>query len=139
MSRCFDIHLWIRFTPNAAVLFVDVAIQPEVRFIAKQNSLMKSSKIGRPDWTTSEPAVAVICQKSYLKCLCDRLLTNVALQNNTRAIGDGPRDFGQPSSYEEDIPVYKYPRHANERTESSDTKPAAHRAFLSGPVSNPFL
>ncbi|GFX38246.1 mariner transposase [Trichonephila clavipes] len=31
--------------------------------------LEKSSKIGRPDWTTSEPAVAVICQKSYLKCL----------------------------------------------------------------------
>ncbi|GFX82347.1 hypothetical protein TNCV_2870281 [Trichonephila clavipes] len=28
-------------TPNAAVLFVDVAIQPEVRFIFKQNSLMK--------------------------------------------------------------------------------------------------
>ncbi|GFV23033.1 hypothetical protein TNCV_729841 [Trichonephila clavipes] len=28
--------LWISFTPNAAVLFVDVAIQPEVRFIAKQ-------------------------------------------------------------------------------------------------------
>ncbi|GFW82696.1 DUF4817 domain-containing protein [Trichonephila clavipes] len=27
----------------------------------------KSSKIGRADWTTSEPAVAVICQKSYLK------------------------------------------------------------------------
>ncbi|GFW80017.1 transposase [Trichonephila clavipes] len=24
----------------------------------------KSSKIGRPDWTTSDPAVAVICQKS---------------------------------------------------------------------------
>ncbi|GFX09918.1 hypothetical protein TNCV_3565961 [Trichonephila clavipes] len=34
--------LVISFTPNAAVLFVDVAIQPEVRrFIAKQNSLMK--------------------------------------------------------------------------------------------------
>ncbi|GFT78424.1 uncharacterized protein TNCV_982001 [Trichonephila clavipes] len=29
--------------------------------------LENSSKIGRPDWTTSEPAVAVICQKSYLK------------------------------------------------------------------------
>ncbi|GFV68607.1 uncharacterized protein TNCV_2710221 [Trichonephila clavipes] len=28
----------------------------------------KSSKIGRPDWTTSEPAVAVLCQKSYVKC-----------------------------------------------------------------------
>ncbi|GFW40641.1 hypothetical protein TNCV_4824771 [Trichonephila clavipes] len=25
----FDIHLWIGFTPNAAVLFLDVAIQPE--------------------------------------------------------------------------------------------------------------
>ncbi|GFT32769.1 hypothetical protein TNCV_2443681 [Trichonephila clavipes] len=33
--------LVISFTPYAAVLFVDVAIQPEVRFIAKQNSLMK--------------------------------------------------------------------------------------------------
>ncbi|GFU22290.1 uncharacterized protein TNCV_4856311 [Trichonephila clavipes] len=33
----------------------------------------KSSKIGRPDWTTSEPAVAVICQKSYLKCNAIRL------------------------------------------------------------------
>ncbi|GFX84419.1 putative LOC100569746 [Trichonephila clavipes] len=33
----------------------------------------KSSKIVRPDWTTSEPAVAVICQKSYLKCNATRL------------------------------------------------------------------
>ncbi|GFV77253.1 DUF4817 domain-containing protein [Trichonephila clavipes] len=33
----------------------------------------KSSKIGRLDWTTSEPAVAVICQKSYLKCNATRL------------------------------------------------------------------
>ncbi|GFW31848.1 transposable element Tc3 transposase [Trichonephila clavipes] len=33
----------------------------------------KSSKIGRPDWTTSEPAVSVICQKSYLKCNATRL------------------------------------------------------------------
>ncbi|GFV85906.1 hypothetical protein TNCV_1422091 [Trichonephila clavipes] len=41
-----DIHLWISFTPNAAVLFVDVAIQPEVRFIAKQNSLMKIGNNG---------------------------------------------------------------------------------------------
>ncbi|GFT60098.1 hypothetical protein TNCV_2687621 [Trichonephila clavipes] len=34
------------FTPNAAVLFVDVAVQPEVRFIAKQNSLMKIGNNG---------------------------------------------------------------------------------------------
>ncbi|GFT18326.1 putative DD41D transposase [Trichonephila clavipes] len=33
----------------------------------------KSSKIGRPDWTTSEPAVAVLCHKSYLKCNATRL------------------------------------------------------------------
>ncbi|GFT68928.1 putative transposable element [Trichonephila clavipes] len=30
----------------------------------------KSSKIGRPDWTTS---VAVLCQKSYLKCNATRV------------------------------------------------------------------
>ncbi|GFV58879.1 uncharacterized protein TNCV_1825871 [Trichonephila clavipes] len=35
--------------------------------------LEKSSKIGRPDWTTSEPAVAVLFQKSYLKCNTTRL------------------------------------------------------------------
>ncbi|GFW90552.1 uncharacterized protein TNCV_565901 [Trichonephila clavipes] len=40
------VHLWISFTPNAAVLFVDVDIEPEVRFIAKQNSLMKIGNNG---------------------------------------------------------------------------------------------
>ncbi|GFU41349.1 uncharacterized protein TNCV_3011681 [Trichonephila clavipes] len=35
--------------------------------------LENSSKIGRPDWTTSEPAMAVLCQKSYLKCNATRL------------------------------------------------------------------
>ncbi|GFV24644.1 putative LOC100569746 [Trichonephila clavipes] len=35
--------------------------------------LEKSSKIGRPDWTTSEPTVSVLCQKSYLKCNAIRL------------------------------------------------------------------
>ncbi|GFU29094.1 adhesion G protein-coupled receptor B2 [Trichonephila clavipes] len=38
--------LVVSFTPNAAVLFVDVAIQPEVCFIAKQNSLMKIGNNG---------------------------------------------------------------------------------------------
>ncbi|GFU84741.1 transposable element Tc3 transposase [Trichonephila clavipes] len=33
----------------------------------------KSSKIGCPDWTTSEPAVEVLCQKSYLKCNATKL------------------------------------------------------------------
>ncbi|GFV29939.1 hypothetical protein TNCV_1819871 [Trichonephila clavipes] len=44
------VTLWpssfLNFTPNAAVLFVDVAIQP-VRFIAKQNSLMKIGNNGQ--------------------------------------------------------------------------------------------
>ncbi|GFU64179.1 putative DD41D transposase [Trichonephila clavipes] len=35
--------------------------------------LEKSSKIGLPDRTTSEPAVAVLCQKPYLKCNVTRL------------------------------------------------------------------
>ncbi|GFV67564.1 transposable element Tcb1 transposase [Trichonephila clavipes] len=34
--------------------------------------LEKVIEIGRPDWTTSEPAVAVICQKSYLKFTAKR-------------------------------------------------------------------
>ncbi|GFW44975.1 hypothetical protein TNCV_4512891 [Trichonephila clavipes] len=32
-----------------------------------------SSKIRRLDWTTSEPAVAVVCQTPYLKCNATRL------------------------------------------------------------------
>ncbi|GFX96896.1 putative DD41D transposase [Trichonephila clavipes] len=35
--------------------------------------LEKSSKIGRPDWTIFEPAMTVICQKSYIKCNATRL------------------------------------------------------------------
>ncbi|GFT20119.1 DUF4817 domain-containing protein [Trichonephila clavipes] len=35
--------------------------------------LEKVIEIGRPDWTTSEPAVAVKCQKSYLKCNATKL------------------------------------------------------------------
>ncbi|GFT29327.1 hypothetical protein TNCV_756931 [Trichonephila clavipes] len=49
----FPIHLWISFTPNAAVLFVDVAIQPEVRFIAKQDLLMKIGKRAISFWAHS--------------------------------------------------------------------------------------
>ncbi|GFT15010.1 uncharacterized protein TNCV_4315971 [Trichonephila clavipes] len=35
--------------------------------------LEKSSEIGRPDWITCEPAVVVLCQKSYFKCNATRL------------------------------------------------------------------
>ncbi|GFX41084.1 zinc finger protein [Trichonephila clavipes] len=44
----------------------------------------KSSKIGRPDWTTSEPAVAVLCQKSYLKYDHDSLA--VLVTNSLRSV-----------------------------------------------------
>ncbi|GFW96918.1 uncharacterized protein TNCV_2160531 [Trichonephila clavipes] len=37
----------------------------EDKWIYGHKCWKKSSKIGRPDWTTSEPAVTVICQKSY--------------------------------------------------------------------------
>ncbi|GFW66205.1 uncharacterized protein TNCV_1711041 [Trichonephila clavipes] len=40
----------------------------------------KSSKIGRPDWTTSEPAVAVLCQKSYLKIIFRLLSTRLSFE-----------------------------------------------------------
>ncbi|GFV43182.1 hypothetical protein TNCV_4174311 [Trichonephila clavipes] len=42
--------------------------------------LEKTSKIGRPDWTTSEPVVAVLCQKSYLKF---KYTTSPSLKNKS--------------------------------------------------------
>ncbi|GFX53941.1 histone-lysine N-methyltransferase SETMAR [Trichonephila clavipes] len=62
----------------------------------------KSSKIGRPDWTTAEPAVAVIRQKSYLKwetnganCHTDRVGNKVPRQFRTiemaRCLGNWSR------------------------------------------------
>ncbi|GFU31393.1 hypothetical protein TNCV_642941 [Trichonephila clavipes] len=39
-------HTLVDWLSKCAVLFVDVAIQPEVRFIAKQNSLMKIGNNG---------------------------------------------------------------------------------------------
>ncbi|GFS92007.1 transposable element Tc3 transposase [Trichonephila clavipes] len=41
--------------------------------VIRPQMLKKSLKIGRPVWTTSEPAVVVLCQKSYLKCNAIRL------------------------------------------------------------------
>ncbi|GFX68511.1 DDE_3 domain-containing protein [Trichonephila clavipes] len=47
---------------------------------------IRPSKIGRPDWTTSEPAVAVLFQKSYLKLMPQEYLSNkknLCQSNNT--------------------------------------------------------
>ncbi|GFW28442.1 alpha-2 adrenergic receptor [Trichonephila clavipes] len=76
MSRCFDIHLWIRFTPNAAVLFVDVAIQPEVRFIAKQNSFMKIGNNGNlvlGPFDESTPCLMIVLMNCQTKLRINHL------------------------------------------------------------------
>ncbi|GFV52352.1 adhesion G protein-coupled receptor B2 [Trichonephila clavipes] len=86
MERCFDIHLWISFTPNAAVLFVDVAIQPEVRFIAKQNSLMKIGNNGNlvlGSFDESTPCLIIF--KIYFFCIVAIILRSIVcilLKNN---------------------------------------------------------
>ncbi|GFS48564.1 hypothetical protein TNCV_309901 [Trichonephila clavipes] len=72
----FDIHLWISFTPNAAVLFVDVAIQPEVRFLAKQNSLMKirnNSNLVLGPFDESTPCLMIVLMNCQTKLRINHL------------------------------------------------------------------
>ncbi|GFU22372.1 uncharacterized protein TNCV_5139371 [Trichonephila clavipes] len=76
MLRCFDIHLWISFTSKAAVLFVDVAIQPEVRFIAKQNSLMKIGNNGNlvlGPFDESTPCLMIVLMNCQTKLRINHL------------------------------------------------------------------
>ncbi|GFX96131.1 adhesion G protein-coupled receptor B2 [Trichonephila clavipes] len=88
MSRCFDIHLWISFTPNAAVLFVDVAIQPEVRFIAKQNLLMKIGNNGNlvlGPFDESTPCLMIVLMNCQTKLRINHLaaVKSVAILEKT--------------------------------------------------------
>ncbi|GFU80738.1 alpha-2 adrenergic receptor [Trichonephila clavipes] len=72
----FDIHLWISFTLNVAVLFVDVAIQPEVRFIAKQNSLMKignNSHLVLGPFDESTPCLMIVLMNCQTKLRINHL------------------------------------------------------------------
>ncbi|GFV95973.1 alpha-2 adrenergic receptor [Trichonephila clavipes] len=69
-------HLWISFIPNAAVLFVDVAIQPEVRFMAKQNSLMEIGKNGNlalGPFDESTPCLMIVLMKCQTKLRINHL------------------------------------------------------------------
>ncbi|GFX37266.1 adhesion G protein-coupled receptor B2 [Trichonephila clavipes] len=69
-------HLWISVTPNAAVLFVDVAIQPEVRFIAKQNSLMKIGNNGNlvlGPFDESTPCLMIVLMNCQTKLRINHL------------------------------------------------------------------
>ncbi|GFV49136.1 histone-lysine N-methyltransferase SETMAR [Trichonephila clavipes] len=69
-------HLWISFTPNAAVLFVDVAIQPEVHLIAKQNSLMKIGNNGNlvlGPFDESTPCLMIVLMNCQTKLRINHL------------------------------------------------------------------
>ncbi|GFW82885.1 putative DD41D transposase [Trichonephila clavipes] len=84
--------MWISFTPNAAVLFVDVAIQPEVRFIAKQNSLMKIGNNGNlvlGPFDESTPCLMIVLMNCQTKLRINHLtaVKSVAiLENNLVAL-----------------------------------------------------
>ncbi|GFV99265.1 alpha-2 adrenergic receptor [Trichonephila clavipes] len=80
-------HLWISFTPNAAVLFVNVAIQPEVRFIAKQNSLMKIGNNGYlvlGPFDESTPCLMIVLMNCQTKLRMNHLtaVKSVAILEN---------------------------------------------------------
>ncbi|GFU06655.1 alpha-2 adrenergic receptor [Trichonephila clavipes] len=95
----FDIHLWISFTPNAAVLFVDVAIQPKEHFIAKQNSLMKIGNNGNfvlGPFDESTPCLMIVLMNCQTKLRINHLtaVKSVAIleiQGNTRKYVDAER------------------------------------------------
>ncbi|GFT27860.1 alpha-2 adrenergic receptor [Trichonephila clavipes] len=66
----------LAFTPNVAVLFVDVAIQPEVRFIAKQNSLMKIGNNGNlvlGPFDESTPCLMIVLMNCQTKLRINHL------------------------------------------------------------------
>ncbi|GFT57202.1 alpha-2 adrenergic receptor [Trichonephila clavipes] len=70
------VHLWISFTPNAAVLFVDVAIQPEVRFSTKQYSLMKIGNNGNlvlGPFDESTPCLMIVLMNCQTKLRINHL------------------------------------------------------------------
>ncbi|GFV63560.1 alpha-2 adrenergic receptor [Trichonephila clavipes] len=75
------------FTLNVAVLFVDVAIQPEVRFIAKQNSLMKIANNGNLVWgpfDESTPCLMIVLMNCQTKLRINHLtaVKSVAILEN---------------------------------------------------------
>ncbi|GFU67303.1 transposable element Tcb2 transposase [Trichonephila clavipes] len=73
----------------------------------------KSSKIGRPDWTTSEPAVAVLCQKSYLKLGCNL---------NGKSVRETLDILQKPKSTVSDV-VVKWKRQCSETAEKRTGRP----------------
>ncbi|GFT98712.1 alpha-2 adrenergic receptor [Trichonephila clavipes] len=76
-SGCNDVSTYTcGLVQNAAVLFVDVAIQPEVRFIAKQNSLMKIGNNGNlvlGPFDESTPCLMIILMNCQTKLRINHL------------------------------------------------------------------
>ncbi|GFW45810.1 protein AF-10 [Trichonephila clavipes] len=82
-------HLWISFTPNVAVLFVDVAIQPEVRFIAKQNSLMKIGNNGNlvlGPFNESTPCLMIVLMNCQTKLRINHLTAVKSDEQSSTAV-----------------------------------------------------
>ncbi|GFX76520.1 alpha-2 adrenergic receptor [Trichonephila clavipes] len=68
--------MWISFTTIAAVLFVDVSVQTEVRFIAKQNSLMKIGNNGNlvlGPFDESTPCLMIVLMNCQTKLRINHL------------------------------------------------------------------
>ncbi|GFW46823.1 hypothetical protein TNCV_2981791 [Trichonephila clavipes] len=96
-------HTCGRFTPNAAVLFVDVAIQPEVRFIAKQNSLMKIGNNGNlvlGPFDESSAYLMIILMNCQTKLRINHLtaVKSVAILENIESMTDIDKSFCTASS-----------------------------------------
>ncbi|GFW12518.1 alpha-2 adrenergic receptor [Trichonephila clavipes] len=77
------------FTSNAAVLFADVAIQPEVCFVAKQNSLMKIGNNGNlvlGPFDESTPCLMIVLMNCQTKLRINHLtaVKSVAILENSR-------------------------------------------------------
>ncbi|GFY18389.1 alpha-2 adrenergic receptor [Trichonephila clavipes] len=113
----------ISFTQNAAVLFVDVAIQPEMRFIAKQNSLMKIGNNGNlvlGPFDESTPFLIIVLMNCQTKLRINHLtaVKSVAILKRagrhsqytwslgTEVLEQMSRSGGQ---FEARLPVFKSP------------------------------
>ncbi|GFT46143.1 hypothetical protein TNCV_62691 [Trichonephila clavipes] len=68
-----DFHKRISFSDEAHFWLNGYVNKQNCRIWSEANPQVYVETLLHPYWTTSEPAVAVLCQKSYLKCNATRL------------------------------------------------------------------
>ncbi|GFV51898.1 integrase catalytic domain-containing protein [Trichonephila clavipes] len=95
-SECNGVSTYTCGLASLAVLFVDVAIQPEVRFIAKQNSLMKIGNNGNlvsGPFDESTPCLMIILMNCQTKLRINHLtaVKSVAILENVSLKGAKPK------------------------------------------------